>query len=237
MRKVLCVNQHYFDAERFNMCPICGAVDYHDLGIEHNGLSESSQPETPQKLPDTEPAFRAPKKDNLSRSSLEDIERKCGPDEIDDKPDDIVSLRSEIEKTRSTSRKELPKTIRKWDLDDTVPPVGWLIGIVGPHLGQSFECTSGRNRIGRAADMEIILSKDPEITRESHAVFTYEPNRRKFYIQAGESRGIVYLNKEPVFSHNELHAYDRLRLGGSEFVFLPLCGEQFTWDDYMNKGK
>ena len=237
MRKALCVNKHYFDADRFNMCPICGSVDYQDLSIDSGNSADPDLPKKPKKLPDTEPASHGPGKVGRSQTPNEDVEAKDGHDKTNDDRDDTASLKDAIKKTGSTSRKELPKTITKWDLDDTTPPVGWLVGIVGPHLGEAFACSSGRNRIGRADSMEIILSKDPEITRESQAVLVYEPNSRKFYIQAGESRGIVYLNEAPVMSYSELQAYDKLKLGRSEFVFLPLCGERFTWDDYMNKGK
>ena len=237
MKKALCVNKHYFDADRYNICPICGAADYNFLSAESSNTSEPDQPAPQKKLPDTEPVFHDPGKNACSPQPHGDAERKGSPEYDKEAPDNTASLESEIKKTKSTTRKELPVTVRKWDLDNTVLPVGWLIGTVGPHFGEAFACSSGRNRIGRANDLEIILSKDSEITRESHAVLTYEPIKRTFYIQAGESRGIVYLNEEPVLSHSELHAYDKLRLGGSEFVFLPLCGEHFTWDDYMNKGK
>ena len=237
MKKALCVNKHYFDADRFNICPICGASDYQDLSIESGSPCGSDQPKAPKKLPDTDSGSHgSAEKDDLPQPQG-DVEDKGVADAVKDNPDDLTSLESEIKKTKSTTRKELPVTVRKWDLDNTVLPVGWLIGIVGPHLGEAFACSSGRNRIGRADSMEIILSKDPEITRESQAVLVYEPNSRKFYIQAGESRGIVYLNEAPVISYSEFQAYDKLKLGRSEFVFLPLCGEHFTWDDYMNKGK
>ena len=238
MRKVLCANKHYFDADRFNMCPVCGPVDYQNLGIESGDTSNSDQPEGPKKIPDTEPVSHGPGKEGHSHQPKKDTEAEDRPDKTDDDPKGPSSLYTEIQKTKSTSRKELPKTITKWDLDNEMrPPVGWLIGIVGPYLGAAFPCNSGRNRVGRADNMEICLSEDPEISRESQAVLTYEPNKRKFYIQAGESSGIVYMNGEAVLSPTELQAYDKISLGRSEFVFLPLCGERFTWDDYMNKGK
>lgn len=238
MRKVLCANKHYFDADRFNICPVCGTVDYQDLGIESGGTSKPDQPEGPKEIPDTEPISHDPGKEGQTHQPKEEKEPEERPDTTDDDPNNAGSLKTAIEATKSTSRKELPKTITKWDLDNEMrPPVGWLIGIAGPYLGAAFACNSGRNRIGRAANMEISPSEDPEISRESQAVLTYEPNKRKFYIQAGESSGIVYMNGEAVLSPTELQAYDKISLGRSEFVFLPLCGEHFTWDDYMNKGK
>jgi len=46
----------------------------------------------------------------------------------------------------------------------------------------------------------------------------------------GNSRSLSYVNHELVFTHEELHAYDRITLGKAEFLFLPLCGERFDWD-------
>lgn len=236
MKKALCVNKHYFDADRFNICPICGEADFRVLNIESAGASDPEQPQPPKKLPDTDTGFSGSVEKDVPPQPLKDVEDRGRANESNDNPDDPTPLETAIEKTKSTTRKELPVTVRKWDLDNTALPVGWLIGVAGPHFGEFFACSSGRNRIGRADNLEIVLAKDSEITRETHAVLTYEPNKRRFYIQDGASRGIVYLNEDPVLSPSEIQAYDRLKLGGSEFVFLPLCGEHFTWDDYMNKG-
>lgn len=128
----------------------------------------------------------------------------------------------------------LPKTVAYYDdFSETEPPTGWLVCVKGVYQGQAFGCKAGRNRIGRNANFDISLMNDVSITREPHAILIYEPKQRVFYLQNGTGDGLVYLNGSLLFSHEQLHAYDKVQIGNAEFVFLPLCGEQFTWDDYI----
>ena len=154
-----------------------------------------------------------------------------------DKNDESRSpLRVAIEETGARDISPLPKTVSYYDMDETEPPVGWLVCIKGFYTGRSFECKVGRNRIGRAPNMEIALIEDTAISREPHAILIYEPRQRHFYLQAGSGKGLIYLNGNMLFEHEELKPYDKIFLGNSEFVFLPLCGPQFTWDEYIAKG-
>lgn len=109
-------------------------------------------------------------------------------------------------------------------------PVGWLVGLSGSGRGKIFPCKSGRNRIGRELQMDIALLEESSVDPVGHAQIIFEPKKRQFFIQAGSGNGLSYLNHELVFTHEELHAYDRITLGEAEFLFLPLCGERFDWD-------
>lgn len=150
-------------------------------------------------------------------------------------PELVTSLSAAVEATASKSTTALPKTMAYYDFDEVKPPVGWLVCIKGVYVGRAFECKTGRNRIGRNRDMDICLLDDTSISRETHALIIYEPKQRVFYLQVGTSDGLTYHNGNYVFDHSELHAYDKIELGKAEFLFLPLCGEQFTWDDYTKR--
>lgn len=125
----------------------------------------------------------------------------------------------------------LPKTVAYYDFQETEPPVGWLVCVQGTYRGQAFACKTGRNKLGRDPQYEISLMDDPSVTRKPHAFLIYEPKQRLFFLQNGEGDGLVYLNGSLLFSHEQLRAYDRIGIGNGEFLFLPLCGEQFSWDD------
>ena len=45
------------------------------------------------------------------------------------------------------------------------------------------------------------------------------------------SRGITYCNDEQVEMVRPLKAYDVIEVGKSQLLFLPLCGEQFQWNE------
>jgi len=50
-------------------------------------------------------------------------------------------------------------------------------------------------------------------------------------ILPGDAAGLAYLNEEAVYIPTELKPYDVIELGKSRFLFVPLCGENFEWDD------
>ena len=144
------------------------------------------------------------------------------------------SLRKAVAATGHGITSPLQKTVAFYEMEDVEPPTGWLVCVKGAYLGEALPCKTGRNKIGRNPDCNINVINEPTISREPQAILTYEPKQRVFYLQPGNSDGLVYLNDALLFSHEQLHAYDKIQLGNAEFVFLPLCGEKFNWNDYMN---
>ena len=111
------------------------------------------------------------------------------------------------------------------------PAVGFLICIAGPNRGRDYKLAAGRNFIGRAAAMDVALTDDDTVSRESHALVTYDVKHNKFSLSPGQGRGITYCNDEQVEMVRPLKAYDMIEVGKSRLVFLPLCGEKFRWDE------
>ena len=100
-------------------------------------------------------------------------------------------------------------------LEETVRPVtGWIICIVG-----------------RGDEMDIQILGDNEINRRNHAIIVYDPKNLNTMILPGDSSGIAYLNDKPVYVPLELNPYDIINLGQSRFLFVPLCGNNFSWGD------
>ena len=111
------------------------------------------------------------------------------------------------------------------------PAVGFLICISGPHRGADYKLVGGRNFIGRAAAMDVALVDDDTVSRESHALVTYDVKHNSFSLSPGQSRGITYCNDEQVEMVRPLNAYDVIEVGKSQLLFLPLCGEKFQWNE------
>lgn len=78
--------------------------------------------------------------------------------------------------------------------------------------------------------MDIVIS-DSSVSREKHAVILYEPKKREFLAQPGESRELFYLNNEVVLNFEKLKAYDVIQVGNTKLMFMPFCSETFCWDD------
>ena len=105
------------------------------------------------------------------------------------------------------------------------PVVGWLVCIDGPSRGKDYRINSERNFIGRDPSME----GDESISRNNHAVISYNPKNNSFRLIPGEGHGLVYLNDDEVFMPMELKRGDIIEMGQTKLFFVPLCGEDFTW--------
>ena len=116
-------------------------------------------------------------------------------------------------------------------MDD--PPVGWLVVIQGPGQGEVVTLGNGVNPIGRAPDERACLDfGDSLISRHRHALITYDPKGRKFYIQQGDGTNLTYVGDAPVLTPTELHGFSKIQIGETVLLFVPLCGERFDWAEY-----
>ena len=115
------------------------------------------------------------------------------------------------------------------------PVVGWLVCTQGEYFGESFKLVSGKNFIGRASDMDIILGMDRAVSRNRHACVIYTPKSRCFIAQPGEAGALFYLNDKQVLSNVKMQAYDTLLIGTTRLMLVPCCNEQFSCDDNLKK--
>ena len=109
------------------------------------------------------------------------------------------------------------------------PVVGWLACVEGPSRGKSYTVRGGINAIGRGDRMDITITGDRTISMENHAKISYSDRNNRFNLLPGDGRNIVYLNGEEVFAATPLQAYDLIDFGETKLLFIPLCGERFTW--------
>lgn len=107
--------------------------------------------------------------------------------------------------------------------------------IEGETLGDSFNLKSGKNFIGRNIDNDIVITGDNGISREKHAVIVYDPKSRKFLVQPGMSSELFYVNDSVILQAEAINQRDVIQLGKTKLMFMPFCGENFTWDDYVKE--
>lgn len=115
-------------------------------------------------------------------------------------------------------------------------PVGWLVAICGPMVGQSFTLTCGTNTIGRRQNNDIFLPDDEYISR-AHLVVTYRPESRSFYAaQATATSQPTQLSDGRTITTEPtpLEAGEILRLSHrTSLRFIPFSNQFFDWD-YKN---
>jgi len=112
---------------------------------------------------------------------------------------------------------------------------GWIVIISEIGRGCVFNITYGMNTIGRGASNQISIDNgDSSISREKHSSIIYDFENNLFFIQHHDGKYLTYLNKKMILSSTELHAYDKIKIGKTEFIFVPLCGDKFKWEDDEN---
>lgn len=110
------------------------------------------------------------------------------------------------------------------------PVVGWLIIINGKGKTNVLTLGYGMNSIGRSPNERISINfGDEEISRTQHAIITYDPRGRKFYVQHGGGKNLTYLADQPLLVPMELKGGEEILIGQTTLRFVPLCGEDFDW--------
>ncbi len=116
--------------------------------------------------------------------------------------------------------------------DANVPVVGWLVILKGPGAGNAVSLGYGLNSVGRGTDQRVSLNfGDEKISRGIQFSIAYDPKGRKFFVQNGSAQNLTYLNGSPVLAPLEVEADAVIEVGDTTLRFLPLCGENFDWED------
>lgn len=108
--------------------------------------------------------------------------------------------------------------------------VGWLVCLSKPHRGKDYRIHSGFNDIGSGKNVDICLS-DSSISSRMCRIL-YDPKGNRYYITVSDvMKNLVYVNDVPLLQPTELHNLDRIYMGKSEFIFIALCGDNFSWEE------
>lgn len=253
VRKVRCENGHWYDAEKYQECPHCAKEG------KIPETADAAKPEREDEVIILSPKkkrgwFWKKRKNRRSdgdflekTEAFSDItEKDSNPEDLfhgesfteEDEEDDIRgSEQSPSEEEQSSphadAESDSQKTLAYYGAADTEPVVGWLVCIKGIYFGQEFRIKAGRNFVGRSVSMDICIMDDASVSREKHAILTFDPRSAAFGIQPGESGNLIYLNNQAVYERQELHKGDVLEIGRGSYLFVPLCGEEFSWDEYL----
>lgn len=212
MEAIKCNRGHYYD-KALGSCPVCAA----EAGNQRSPFITGS--DVPDDIPATAPAtggFDIPP--TIPESQPGFTPTDLG---INSKP----SVGWDVEDYGQTT----PASVGGEEGFD--PIVGWLICVKGPNRGKDYRLHSGTNFIGRGKQNDVCIENDQSISNYHHVSVSYDEREKVFYITKGEVRNPTYLNGKALRSDADLVIYDRIEIGNSELMFVPLCTEQFNWQD------
>ncbi len=132
---------------------------------------------------------------------------------------------------RRRSKEQSPDQAGTVDAMDD-PVVGWLVIVSGPGKGRALPLGYGTNSIGRGeTDRVKVDFGDNRISRSGQSTVTYDPRGRVYYVQHGGGTNLTYVDDKPVLTPTELAALTHITIGDTVLRFVPLCGEEFDWQD------
>lgn len=223
MEKVQCINQHWFDSEKYMQCPFCGAakmaVKVETAAI---GKTESERKTIGQILF----SRRKTGTTEIATGSMIPPTGQIGPTV---RPSNIPVTQgtSDIPKTELLIKPKNGQTeivpqdpygnVTSYLFSEEVktPVTAWLVGISGKHSGRSYVVKPGVNLLVNTFDRG--------------ATITYEPVTRRFMIDGDASE--IYCNGFRVGSKRELGAYDVIEIENDKYMFVPFCGPNFDWNN------
>lgn len=253
MKLMKCVNSHFYDGDIYSQCPHCqnASDDPKTEKINRSALDRESKND---KIAE-EFIWASPEQNNDSPNHKDmeggvqkeqeyvqnDLEREINDLNVTEKLS-IPHDKSEYDEPRYPEHKahsmahEIPddegRTVRfsSRKEDAKEPLVGWLVGLNGEVYGEGFPLVTGRNYIGRGADMDVVLRGDPSISRNKHAIIIYEPKSRQFLLQPGESKELFYMDNKVVLDTQVMSNGCELCIGETKLKFIAFCGEDFSWE-------
>lgn len=115
--------------------------------------------------------------------------------------------------------------------EDLILPVGWLVIVEGPGLGQVATIEAGTNVIGRGKGSHILLDYgDDTISKSDHARIIYLRASRQFSVLPGKGRDTLFKGDDLV-DRADLARGDLIKIGRTVLRFVPFCDEAFTWEE------
>ena len=248
-----CEQGHFYDKEKYSSCPHCTGgsasddkrteVYTEDSSVtvtqekkESSSTETATQAQTPQipDIPTYVPPLNIPGM-NANQPTVMDPSVTAG-EEFGGDSDHTIGVYDDVflevsgAKSKSSARTAVSNKV------DT-PCVGWLVALGGEHIGTDFRLKTGKNFIGRSPQMDVALTEDKSVSRESHAIVVYEPRAHLYLVQPGESSSLVYCNNDVVLTPTKLEAYDMITVGDVNLLFMPLCGARFNWGDLLEEMK
>lgn len=227
MNVIKCEKGHYYDADKFKSgCPYCNVSKDGDVTISFGDTAVGD---------DMKPTETYEWRGDTADDIITHPSKETAQGGMSSLADEFYGVQNGTGKDKSDGD-DIGKTVSFYSVDSkTDPVVGWLVGLTGESRGRSFNLKASGNFIGRRSDMDICIADDNSVSRDKHATVIFDPKSKNFIAQAGDSRELLYVNDDLVLQHVTLKKNDILSLGRTKLMFIPLCDEQFSWEDCQDE--
>ena len=140
---------------------------------------------------------------------------------------------SQLREVPAVQAPPMERTMAAQKIDPSAAPkryvVGWLVGLNGTARGESYPVRIGRNILGRDRRSDVVINDDQASSH--HADLVFRPEERRFILMDHNSTNGTYVNDAEIEPRRDLALNDVIRIGSHRFLFMPLCKEDFFWDE------
>jgi pSer/pThr/pTyr-binding forkhead associated (FHA) protein len=140
---------------------------------------------------------------------------------------------SQLREVPAVQAPPMERTMAAQKIDPSAAPkryvVGWLVGLNGTARGESYPVRIGRNILGRDRRSDVVINDDQASSH--HADLVFRPEERRFILMDHNSTNGTYVNDAEIEPRRDLALNDVIRIGSLRFLFMPLCKEDFFWDE------
>lgn len=204
---VYCPNGHLYDSSTFSSCPFCTPNAGQNIGVTNpvNQPQVNVGPTTPvnQPVPPTVPVNNPAQNNPMGTPT---------------------QYAGELQ--TQTSKSVIGGTPAQ---ERVRPVVGWLVCVQGSDIGKDFRLHTHFNRVGRNDNQDVRLS-DPKVSRE-HFTVSYDLVNSRYYAEMQSGGGtMVYINGQPLGGIVTLNKGDKIKVGDSTLVFIPLEEQDVKWN-------
>jgi hypothetical protein len=108
-----------------------------------------------------------------------------------------------------------------------------VVVLDGPGKGNFRPIFKGSNTIGRSGSQRVPIDfGDDAISSEKQAFLTYDERKRSYQLVPNLERpNLVYHNDAALTSNVDLKQHDKVMMGRTTLLFVPLCGPDFDWGE------
>ena len=223
MRVTSCAKGHFYDGEKFDVCPYC------------NGQGETV---TTPAVPTDGTIPVPPMNPQISYAPPTGVP---GPED-DDGGEVTVSYEKDADREVTQSYWNLPKKEKEPTAAASVgmelpfveetrfePVVGWLVCVDGVECGRDYRLLAGRNYIGRSLDMDVSIPDDKQLSRERHCSIIYDPRSYRFVLLPGDST-LTMVNGAAQNTPCDINDGDIISCGSTNLCFIRFCKEGRNWE-------
>lgn len=112
-----------------------------------------------------------------------------------------------------------------------LPTVGWLVCTEEAWRDRDFRLHPGYNYIGSGPRADISIPWDPQLAGDRAAILGYDDEWKQYSFGPCGGHAPVRVNGKMILDAVVLSPGDRLTVGSTALLFVPLCGPDFSWEE------